>query len=535
MLPEPLTATAATAALPVRDAPPPPAPLHPALQAIERALALGPDSLDLHLQRAHVLQALGEDAVAKAAYLRVLQRDPDRLDALGGLAQLLGRTGFTSAARTLLERAVARHPGDLASHVNLAALRARGGDPQAARALYEKALQIDPQCLQAHAGLSLVLDTLGEGEAAKAHRQRGFGGRSVAELPHLGTRAALSVLLLGATNAGNVPIERHLDPRVFRTWVVAPEFHDAGRPLPAHDLIFNAIGDADAAAAALQSAQALVGRSTAPVINAPSRVAASGRCANWRRMADLPGVAVPRAVTLPRAVLAGGAAAETLRRAGLSFPLLLRAPGYHTGEHFVRVPDARVLPAALAELPGEELIAIEFLDVRSADGLTRKYRVMIVDGALLPLHLAVASRWKVHYFSADMAVCPAHREEEARFLEDMPGVLGARAMAALHGIAARLGLDYAGIDFALDTWGRVVLFEANATMVVPEPGADPQWDYRRAAVARIDAAIRRMLLRHGQQERRLGMPREVLEGAKAGFRGTSVASFAVFEANSSIV
>jgi Tfp pilus assembly protein PilF len=472
----------------------PPAPLHPALQAVEADLAQDPQSLDLQLRRAHVLQCLGEEAVAKAAYLRVLQRDPDRLDALGGLAQLLGRTGFTSAARTLLERAVARHPHDLASHVNLAALRARGGDAQAAQALFEKALQIDPRCPQAHAGLSLVLDTLGQAEPARAHRQQGFGGRSVAELPYFGTGQPVRVLLLGATNAGNIPIERHLDPRVFRTWIVTPEFHHAGAPLPAHDLVFNAIGDADAAAAALQSARALAGRSAAPVINLPAAVAATGRCANWRRMADLPGVVVPRSATLARGVLAGSAAHEALARAGLSFPLLLRSPGYHTGEHFVLVSDSRALPAAVAALPGEELIAIEFLDVRNADGLTRKYRVMIVDGALHPLHLAVARRWKVHYFSADMAACAAHRDEEARFLADMPGALGARAMAALRAVAARLRLDYAGIDFSLDAWGRVVLFEANATMVVPEPGAEAHWDYRRAAVGRIDAAIRRMLL-----------------------------------------
>jgi hypothetical protein len=67
-------------------------------------------------------------------------------------------------------------------------------------------------------------------------------------------------------------------------------------------------------------------------------------------------------------------------------------------------------------------------------------------------------------------------------------------MDALRRIQTRLGLDYAGIDFALSADRQVVVFEANATMVVPPPAPDPRWDYRRTAVQRIDAAVRRMLL-----------------------------------------
>ena len=89
---------------------------------------------------------------------------------------------------------------------------------------------------------------------------------------------------------------------------------------------------------------------------------------------------------------------------------------------------------------------------------------------------------------------PAHRAEEAKFLEDMPGVLGPRAMAALAEIQNMLGLDYAGIDFGLNAEGEVLLFEANATMTVLPPERDRRWDYRRAAVQRVEDAVRKMLL-----------------------------------------
>jgi hypothetical protein len=118
----------------------------------------------------------------------------------------------------------------------------------------------------------------------------------------------------------------------------------------------------------------------------------------------------------------------------------------------------------------------------------------MIDGQLYALHLAVSSEWKIHYFTAEMADSPEHRAEDAEFLQNMPAVLGARAMAALAGIQSRLGLDYAGIDFGLSPDGDILFFEANATMVVHPPAPDAKWDYRRPAVERIYAAVRRMLL-----------------------------------------
>ena len=93
-----------------------------------------------------------------------------------------------------------------------------------------------------------------------------------------------------------------------------------------------------------------------------------------------------------------------------------------------------------------------------------------------------------------MAERADHRAEEARFLEDMDSALGPKAMAALKGLQAALGLDYAGVDFGLNTAGEVLVFEANATMVVEQPSDDPKWGYRRAAVDRIHSAVKDMLL-----------------------------------------
>jgi hypothetical protein len=140
---------------------------------------------------------------------------------------------------------------------------------------------------------------------------------------------------------------------------------------------------------------------------------------------------------------------------------------------------------------------IQFLDARGRDGKVRKYRVMMIAGELYPLHVAISNHWKIHYFSADMdaetAEGASNRAEDAEFLENMPSVVGSRAMEALARIQSTLGLDYAGIDFGLGPTGDLLLFEANATMVVNPPEPGDRWAYRRPAVNRIYSAVRRML------------------------------------------
>jgi len=82
---------------------------------------------------------------------------------------------------------------------------------------------------------------------------------------------------------------------------------------------------------------------------------------------------------------------------------------------------------------------------------------------------------------------------QARFLADPAGAIGEPALRALAAIRDVLGLDYAGIDFGIDAAGDVVVFEANATMIVLPPGPEPIWAYRRAPVARVIDAARAML------------------------------------------
>ena len=141
---------------------------------------------------------------------------------------------------------------------------------------------------------------------------------------------------------------------------------------------------------------------------------ATARAEGAVRLGALEGVVAPRIATVPLAELRGGGAALVAQH-GFRFPLLVRAPGFHTGQHFARVERAEDLAAAVAGFPGTDALLIEYVDVRGDDGRVRKYRVMAIDGALYPLHVAVANDWKVHYFSADMATDAATGPKTSAF------------------------------------------------------------------------------------------------------------------------
>jgi glutathione synthase/RimK-type ligase-like ATP-grasp enzyme len=446
------------------------------------------------IERAVLLAALDRREEAKLAFIAILQRSPTHFSALNEFGTLLTEMGAINAACRVYAEAILHHPQNPIPHVNLANLLLRASKYEDARRHYEAVLEIDPDHAPAHQGLGAVLADLGERDAAREHFRKGFRGHAISTLPYRGNAPPVQLLQLVSSGGGNIPTALFLDDTRCQTIVVVADHLEASARLPPHRLIFNAIGDADLCAEALRAACRITAAAEVPVINDPRAVMKTGRLANSEQLRHVPGVRTARTVTFDRKLLAGSGGAGTLEQCGLAFPLLLRSPGYHTGRNFVLVQQSRELAAAAASLPGQELFAIEYLDARGRDGKARKYRVMMIDGQLYPLHLAISENWKVHYFTSDMADNEDHRQEEARFLSDMQSVLGEKATGALGHIEKRLGLDYAGVDFGLDGDGNLLLFEANATMVIAKPGPEPHWIYRHATVERILAAVTEMIM-----------------------------------------
>jgi glutathione synthase/RimK-type ligase-like ATP-grasp enzyme len=468
--------------------------LEATLSRLEARLLDTPDDLDLQSARASLLAAVGRKDEAKAAYMAVLSRDPTHYATLNNFGVLLDETDFRTAARTVFSQAVHHHPNQPMAHVNLAKLLMYNRELDLARVHYERALELDPAHLFAHQQLSQLLQELGDLEGMRRHRKLGFAPQPISSFPYRGRGAPVPLLVLTSTPGGDVGWRKLVDDTVFASTTLVAEFYDSRQPLPPHRLIFNAIGDADLSHLDLTAAEALVAQSDAPVINSPAKVLGTTRAANAQRLAHIQGLKTPKITLMAKSVLADASAVDGLAAQGFTFPLLLRSPGFHTGRHFQRVETPADLAASADALPGGELMVMDYLDCRGADGFVRKYRVMMIDGALYPLHMAASRDWKVHYFSAAMRDDARLQAQEARFLEDVAGFLGPRAMEALNAIQSILGLDYAGVDFGLNDAGDLILFEANAVMTIVPPDASPQWDYRRGPIARAIAAARTMVV-----------------------------------------
>lgn len=463
--------------------------LRPDEQCYRNAALLNADSVESRFNLASFLAASNREEdteQAKEIFIQIINEVPDNLGAWVNLGILLFETGYTSAACTAFSAAVNYHPRDAAAHVYLGNVLLYRNEQADALQHFDIALHINPDLAEAHQGLASIYQRLGNEEKAGFHRNRGFARASISTLSYRGRGEPVHLLILASVRDGNIPWRLLIDRGAFQTSILMVEYFDL--PLPPHQLVFNAIGDADLCHDELIKAVQLLESTRAPVINHPVTVLQTGRVMNAERLASIAGVTLPRMSLISKVALHAG----KMPPGWSKFPFLLRSPGFHGGNYFVRVDSQDELNSAVMELPGESLLAIEFLDSSTDDSLFRKYRVMCINGALYPVHMAISDHWNVHYFSSDMDKNEQYRDEEDAFLNDFAACLGHQAISALKRISQTLKLDYCGIDFGIVGDGNILLYEANSTMVINPPTHEKQWDYKRTAIENALTASRHM-------------------------------------------
>ena len=211
---------------------------------------------------------------------------------------------------------------------------------------YETVLRAVPDHAEAHRGLAYVLMYLREKEAALEHRRQAQRIKPEPAPAWHGKEGAPRVLVFASPCGGNSPITRILAKADLRCCYIVPDFYDPSAPLPSHDLVVNAVGDADQCGTSLEALPALLGQTSRPVLNRPERVEPTGRADNARLLGQLQDVVTPRIVAVPRDVLARPEGIARIEREGFAFPTLLRSPGFHEGSHFrARVEKADDLAA----------------------------------------------------------------------------------------------------------------------------------------------------------------------------------------------
>jgi tetratricopeptide (TPR) repeat protein/glutathione synthase/RimK-type ligase-like ATP-grasp enzyme len=467
-----------------------------AVPLFEQALALHPDFAPGRNDLGVSLHRLGRREAALAAFARAIAIDPAYAVAHGNRGRVLLAAGRSAEAAAAFERETILAPRSAEAWHHLALARDAQGDLAAAEAALRQALALAPGETEAHFHLASVLDRRHRPEQAMAAAVAGARRQGIAVKRCRGGSPEARILVLGAAGAGNLPVRALFDDARFE--IVAahllPPGADPDGPaallegLPPCDVVFNAMADPDRGAAFLDATETVCRRLGRPLLNPPAQVRRTRRDLGPALLAGIPRLSVPKTRRVTGADIARGGAAL-----GFALPLLIRPCGSHGGAALERLDHAADLAAYLARVPSAEFYLTDYRDFRSADGYWRKYRLIFIDREVFPYHLAIARDWMIHYWRVDMSEDWMKREEVA-FLADYRSVF-ADDGAAVREAARRLDLDYGGMDCAVTRDGRVLVFEANASMLVHLDDSREAFAYKHAHVPRIVDAMTALVLR----------------------------------------
>lgn len=265
--------------------------------------------------------------------------------------------------------------------------------------------------------------------------------------------------------------------------------HDLPLPtqLPEHDVLFVAIGESDANQPTLVQLQDVLPEWPRPVLNMPDRIAQLSRDRVCQILEDTDGVSMPPTLRLSRLALAHlDNSAE--------FPLIVRPVDSHAGQGLEKLDAPADLANYLDAMPQQEFFLSRFIDYRSDDGLFRKYRIVLISGKPYLAHLAISDHWMIHYLNAGMEQNPEKRREESLTMSGFGQGFARKHHAALQSIHQRMGLDYIGLDCAETRDGKLLVFEADTSMVVHAMDAPELFPYKQQHMRKVFDAFRSMLL-----------------------------------------
>jgi glutathione synthase/RimK-type ligase-like ATP-grasp enzyme len=314
------------------------------------------------------------------------------------------------------------------------------------------------------------------------------------------TQTPLKVLVLKTPGdlMANTPFEcllENADLQIEVLYVDARPLGDAG--LPEHDVIFVAACASDETLGVLTEISSLTSGAASRVLNRPEHVAKTMRDTAYALLGAAPGICMAHTVRLSRERVneAASGALQLSEVLGASYPFIIRPIGSHAGQGLAKVQDAQELARYMAESDAAEYYMAPFIDYSHADGLFRKYRIVIIDGVPFLCHMGISKEWMVHYPYAEMSTHPDRREEEAHLITTFDTGFAVRHHEAFRNITELTGLDYVGFDCAETSDGRLLIFEIATGMVVHDMDDQNIFPYKVPQIRRVADAFHGMLRR----------------------------------------
>ena len=348
--------------------------------------------------------------------------------------------------------------------------------------------------------LSIVMLCLGQRDSGLAIQDQALALKQVYHLAASRQPAKLRLLMLMVPGdlSANTPLDCLLENSDIDLdcYYVSPGVPLA-LPIPEHDALIVAISESDKNHELLATLEQTLAAWPKPVINAPQHIPSVGRAVASSLLQDAPGVLIPATLRASRSALQA-IATGTARLPDLfddcNFPIILRPVGSHAGVDLDKIEGPDEIASYLAGVNAIEFFLSRFIDYRGKDGLFRKMRVALIDGAPFACHMAVSSDWMIHYVNAGMYEEEWKRGEEASFMAHFDDFVQ-RHRQALDAIFRRTKLDYVCIDCAETADGQLLVFEIDHAMVVHAMDPEDQFPYKQLHMQKVKDAFRDFLLR----------------------------------------
>jgi Tfp pilus assembly protein PilF len=218
-----------------------------------------------------------------------------------------------------------------------------------------------------------------------------------------------------------------------------------------------------------------------PVVNHPAKVIQTTRDVSAKLVEDISGVVVPKTMRFSSAGKSREALAHEIEDQ-YDYPLITRTVYSQMSKGMTKVDSRDALVAVLAAGLPENFFVTQFMDCRAGNEFYRKIRVAFVNDEFVIVRVDYDAYWNVRGRKQEKRV-PFYLDNahlldiEKRIIKDPEAGLGQAAIQSLRAIRDRIPLEVFGMDFDVDADGRLIFYEANATMnlfstaqkVVPNP------------------------------------------------------------------
>jgi glutathione synthase/RimK-type ligase-like ATP-grasp enzyme len=362
--------------------------------------------------------------------------------------------------------------------------------------LLERA-QTYPNDAHAYMDFSTVLQLTGNRDDALAVQAEAIMLQPHYTIPAATPGLTLLVLMGPGDLMANTPVEflvEDSDVTLELLYLRADE--DLPEQVPDHDVMLVAVAESEANQPLLERLIDYTSDWPRPVINRPAQLRATSRDGLSAALRGLPGVEMPVAVrtglSTLNAIAAGTQAIDSLLPDG-GFPIIVRPLGSHAGTNLQKIDTPAALGQYLLEVEGPQFYVSRFVDYRGADGLFRKYRIVLIEGKPYICHYAISQNWMIHYLNAGMTESAEKRAEEAAEMARFDRGFALRHQAALQAIDQRMGLPYLGIDCAEMPNGDLLIFEADNAMIVHSMDPEDMFPYKAPAMRKVFKAFRELL------------------------------------------